>query len=279
MTTKRWLDATSDAKPWERAVLLSGLEADPPPGADRVIWRDLLAALPPVVPAGGGGVAASSATSSAGGAVLSHATLATLAKGFAAGVGVSLAVTGVARLSATSTVQSVGSSTVGASTSSAPRSAPRDVELLVPTPELPTATPPTTAAAPTANTPSDAPETKPSVPESTPPSGPPGVAPPRQVGSVAAFPVPAHSRLEEEAALLNRARAELGAGKLAEAFATLESSRERFSAPELHQEREALTIELLYRSGQRAQAVVRAERFLAQHPESPHVAKIRSFTR
>jgi len=77
--------------------------------------------------------------------------------------------------------------------------------------------------------------------------------------------------------LLRRARAELQAGSLALAFATLEASRERFATPELAQEREALTIELLYRSGQRAAAGERALAFLARFPESPHAARLRGF--
>ncbi|HEY3493353.1 MAG TPA: outer membrane protein assembly factor BamD, partial [Polyangiaceae bacterium] len=98
--------------------------------------------------------------------------------------------------------------------------------------------------------------------------------------SVAAFPVAdargASRALEEEAALLRRARSELRGGRLAEAFATLEASRERFSLPELAQEREALLIELLYRSGEPARAAEKARSFLSRYPESPHAAKLRS---
>jgi hypothetical protein len=99
--------------------------------------------------------------------------------------------------------------------------------------------------------------------------------------SVASFPSEeaalAASRLKEEAALLRRARAELRAGALAQAFATLEASRRTFTAPELTQEREALAIELLYRSGERAAAASRARDFLARFPESPHAAAVRAF--
>jgi hypothetical protein len=115
---------------------------------------------------------------------------------------------------------------------------------------------------------------------------PPSTGAPPSVGaqgSVAAFPLPdaprslPKSRLEEEAALLQKARTELRSGALAAAFATLEASRERFSAPELYQEREALLIELLYRSGQRERARERARAFLARFPESPHAAGVRAF--
>jgi hypothetical protein len=53
----------------------------------------------------------------------------------------------------------------------------------------------------------------------------------------------ARSRLEEETRMLRRARSELRSGALTAAFATLEASRHKFAAPELAQEREALTIE------------------------------------
>ena len=75
--------------------------------------------------------------------------------------------------------------------------------------------------------------------------------------------------------MLLRARAELRAGRLAAAFATLEASREKFSFPELVQEREALLIELLYRSGERASAAEKSRAFLARYPESPHAARLR----
>ncbi|HEX3850474.1 MAG TPA: hypothetical protein VHW01_05875 [Polyangiaceae bacterium] len=68
---------------------------------------------------------------------------------------------------------------------------------------------------------------------------------------------------------------ELRSGRLADAFATREASRRQFSAPELYQEREALMIELLRRSGQAAAARERAQAFLSRFPESPHAEQIR----
>ena len=47
--------------------------------------------------------------------------------------------------------------------------------------------------------------------------------------------------------------------------------------PELYQEREALMIELLYRSGQVTAAEQRARAFLSHFPESPHAQQIRRF--
>jgi len=77
------------------------------------------------------------------------------------------------------------------------------------------------------------------------------------------------SRLEAEARALRQARDELRTNRLVDAFATLEASRRQFPAPELDQEREALMIELLYRSGQATAAEQRAEAFLRRFPEIP----------
>jgi outer membrane protein assembly factor BamD (BamD/ComL family) len=85
------------------------------------------------------------------------------------------------------------------------------------------------------------------------------------------------SQLRQEAQLLRQARARLRAGELAAAFALLETSRQHDSTNELYQEREALSIELLFRSGQAAAANGRARTFLRSFPESPHAARLRTF--
>jgi hypothetical protein len=56
------------------------------------------------------------------------------------------------------------------------------------------------------------------------------------------------------------------------------ASRRKFVAPELYQEREALMIELLYRSGQTKTAALRAKAFLERFPESPHAEQVGQFT-
>ena len=109
-----------------------------------------------------------------------------------------------------------------------------------------------------------------------------------EVPAVAAFEDPPHStadagtkhasQLQAEARALREARAALRAGQLSSALATLEASRQRFSAPELEQEREALLIELLFRSGQSHAAALRAKAFLERFPESPHAGQVQQFT-
>jgi hypothetical protein len=56
MSTKRWLDEASDANRFERSLLESGLDADPPPQAEDQVWQRVLTAVaPPIGPGPGGG--------------------------------------------------------------------------------------------------------------------------------------------------------------------------------------------------------------------------------
>jgi len=85
------------------------------------------------------------------------------------------------------------------------------------------------------------------------------------------------SQLREESAMILGARRVLRAGDPAGALTLLDAARTRFPGGILVQEREALTIEALVRSGQRALATKRAEAFLRDYPKSPHGADVRSF--
>lgn len=83
------------------------------------------------------------------------------------------------------------------------------------------------------------------------------------------------SQLREESLAVLEARSALRAGNAARSLTLLEQARARFPRGALGQEREALTIEALARSGQSAAARRRAEAFLRQHPNSPYVADVR----
>jgi hypothetical protein len=85
---------------------------------------------------------------------------------------------------------------------------------------------------------------------------------------ITSTPAPNDSQLKEEVALIREARARLRAGDLGGAFATLETARTRFPHAVLEEEREALTIELLSRSGRAESARERARAFLVRFPES-----------
>jgi hypothetical protein len=207
----------------------------------------------------------------------SAATLAALAKGFALGIGVSVAAaTGNHLLSERSAPDQAAPSAAASAAAAGAASALPAARLRAPN-DAPRAASLGEASAQAAAEQIRADSSAPRWASADPP--PTELVP--SAPSVASFPAAdgdlAASQLKEEAALLRRARGELRTGAFAAAFATLEASRRRFTAPELSQEREALVIELLYRSGERAAAQARAREFLARFPESPHVAALRAF--
>lgn len=259
-SSKRWLDANSGADEAEREILRAGLGADPPQQLQDDILRRVLAAAPlPALPD-----PSAPAAAAAGPTAKAASTLALLGKGFVAGVGVSVAVAAGQHWVLSDPPRPTAAVTARPTE---PRSAPSVV------PAVPVASP---AAAPAVPVELAEAEAKPRVPRT--PSRP---AEASREAPAPALPDPAAgesrraSQLEEEAALLRTARQQLREGALAAAFATLETSRQRFSA--LEQEREALMIELLYRSGQRSAAAARARVFLQRHPESPHRGQVQKF--
>lgn len=83
------------------------------------------------------------------------------------------------------------------------------------------------------------------------------------------------SRLREESAAVLEARAALRAGDAPRSLRLLEQARARFGRGALGQEREALTIEALFKAGRRPEARRRAEAFLSRHPQSPYATDLR----
>jgi hypothetical protein len=269
---KHWLDESSDADDFERAILHSGLDADPSPAKCDEVWAGITGALavPPLLTTAAAGTA-KAAASSVG---KTAAVWLGIGKGFVLGVAVYGAAAGVSEVSKRFGAERVAPiASVQTTKPVLPRVAP-----LAPIAAAGLAT--TEAAAPTTIV--IASSTSPTVGST---NGAPAKAPgaanssASTLPSVAAFDDPASavraSQLQAEAQALRSARAELRSGGLAEAFATLEASRRQFSAPELYQEREALMIELLQRSGQVAAARERANAFLSRFPESPHAEQIR----
>ena len=283
---KRFLDERSDADDFERAVLRAESDGGPPVGTEREVFARVMAVAFPVAPAASGPAApvepAAGGALGTGALVKGATTLGSLGKGFALGIGVSIAAATGSHVLGEKTPPSGAAAPHAASVEMAPRAESR---------QTPTGR---AVAPPVASGESRPPEVEARAPANGAPqqgavvrAEPPAIAEPPlertpSAPSVASFESAderalAASRLKEEASLLRRARSELRAGALAAAFATLEASRHRFTAPELSQEREALAIELLYRSGERAAAAARAREFLARFPESPHGAAIRAF--
>jgi outer membrane protein assembly factor BamD (BamD/ComL family) len=83
------------------------------------------------------------------------------------------------------------------------------------------------------------------------------------------------SQLREESEMILGARRVLRAGDSLRALTLLDAARTRFPEGILVQEREALSIEALVRSGQRALATKRSEAFSRAFPKSPHGADVK----
>jgi len=286
---KHWLDESSDADDFERSILRAGAMSDPSDEKRDEVWSSVLGALAvaPALASAAGSSAAKAAGSGAGKAAVSSAGKAAtvwlgVGKGLVVGLAIYGAASGVSEIS-----ERIGARS--APSASTPRAG---------------ATPPRAQIAPSVATPAASSVVPLTWVESSPTALPSAAnlpnrplnalnkaaaahpAPAAELPSVAAFestaPPPVTSathvsQLKAEAAALNSARASLRAGQLTEASAQLEASRRQFSAPELYQEREALTIELLARSGQVSVAQQRASAFVKRFPESPHADQIRRF--
>ncbi|HEX3775274.1 MAG TPA: hypothetical protein VHV51_12470 [Polyangiaceae bacterium] len=92
-----------------------------------------------------------------------------------------------------------------------------------------------------------------------------------------AVPVEAKSALRDESLAVLEIRRTLRAGDANGALHLLEQARQRFPRGALGQEREALSIEALAKSGARDAAARQAAAFLRAHPKSPYAADVQSF--
>jgi len=270
---KHWLDEASDADEFERSILRSGFEIDPPKTSQDQVWSSLLGALAiaPVVAATTGAQTATAKAAATGVSKASAIWLA-VAKGFVMGLAVYGAAAGVSEISnRINTRRQAPPSTA--------RKAPAPTRTSTSARLTRTPTPALTSASVVDDT-----TLTPRLTRGNGPARPPANLD-KELPAVATFDgAGSHngargSQLEGETRALRRARNELRLGELADAFATLEASRRQFPAPELYQEHEALMIELLYRSGQVSTAEQRARAFLEHFPESPHAQQIRQLTR
>jgi len=108
---------------------------------------------------------------------------------------------------------------------------------------------------------------------------------PAAVSASAAIPAPTNhepstskSALRDESSAVLEIRRTLRAGDASGALRLLEQARQRFPKGALSQEREALSIEALAKSGANAAAARRAQAFLHAYPKSPYASDVQSFT-
>lgn len=130
--------------------------------------------------------------------------------------------------------------------------------------------------------PSDRP-TAPSAPDLAPeaPSAPPPLAVVVPEPSVPApmatgTPRPPATRLDEQLALIGKARAALETNDAAAAMRTLDSYGAQFPQGALGEEAELLRVRATAQAGDRTGARRLAEAFLIRHPASPYAARVRS---
>jgi hypothetical protein len=292
-----WSHDGGDAGELELAVLRSDRDMAPTAGDSAVVWGRLAGELGlattlasvATAKALAHGASATSGTQALGAATLSTAkTLVPAAggalafiKGVAVGVTACCAIWGGSRL-----LDASSESRKRADTGSAPATVVAGSERVAELPNPPSPVAPglrdeqafSSGGSTTTRrqAPGDSGQLAPNTPEA--PSRPaPSVA---QFGELNEAPDPSTeqraSDLKQEALLLRQARQRLRAGDLTSAHHLLEESKARFAVPQLHQEREALAIELLFRSDQRA-AAERARLFLKAFPESPHASHVRTF--
>jgi len=274
---KHWLDEASEADEFERAILRAGLDADPPGTKQDQVWSGLMATLA-VVPLTAATTSAQAVSAKAATAGLGKAAAVLLAvtKGFVVGLAIYGAEEGVSEISRRLSAEQAPAKAVQRATAR-------------PTTGSRLAEPQATASAfGITLTPAidDAPSTRGSIQRGSVDPSANALARNAQKAAVTLPSVTTVenselsrgarvSQLEAEARALRQARDELRTNRLVDAFATLEASRRQFPAPELDQEREALMIELLYRSGQATAGEQRAEAFLRRFPESPHLQQIK----
>jgi TolA-binding protein len=94
---------------------------------------------------------------------------------------------------------------------------------------------------------------------------------PRPVASVA-------PDLREEIRLLDQARSAVRAGDGGQALALLAKYARRYPRGQFRQEAQVLRVEALEQSGNKQAAVALGKKFVAAHPESPHVERVERVT-
>jgi hypothetical protein len=102
------------------------------------------------------------------------------------------------------------------------------------------------------------------------------VQPSPRVRNAIVSPAPSSTSLREQIVALDAIRRTLEAGDAAGALAALDRYAHDFPKSMLAPEAIVVRIEALLKQGDRQRAAAIAHRFVASHPESPHVARIQS---
>ncbi len=299
---KRWLTDGGGATRGERDLLRLGASHGPPPTAKDAVWVALLTRIPPIPPASGGGgcaggvkaagsAKAAASAASSGSAALSTAVGGGLLKSALIGAGSAVAL--IATYTVVTPSQAPPAAPSMAETTSAPDRDPRaqpkaaSGAQAAPTvaarilPEIQgfpaIADSPASSWAPSAAAPTEARagSAGPSVGrDSRPPSGTLGAS-----SGPAAPVLDRETPALEESRRLAEARDALRRGDTSGALSRLSDLQRAVPGGILGQEREALAIEALAKSGRSTEAQTRARAFLQAYPQSPHAPRVEAFAR
>ena len=293
---RRWLDDGGSATPSEREILRSALSVEPPPGAHGEVWAALLTKLPPPANPVGNGSSGGGPAATAGKAAVAAKAAGTVAiggsvlKASLVGAGAVLAlVTGYVGGSA---LRHPSTNTTPPAVTAPAHAQPTPAARLAnqPNPQGPAANkpPPALEGATEGTLPAPAPltERRASVttgvmtgvttgPQVAPSAGAEQAQ--RPVPNAADPGAERETMLQEESRETREAREALRRGDAAGALGMLEQIRARHPGGVLVQEREALTIEALARSGRRAEASARAAAFLKAYPTSTLAEHVQAF--
>jgi hypothetical protein len=249
----RLLDDVEELSDDERRLLAAGRAMAPPEALSASLWSGLASRLPPANASGtpstgaGGGLGAAGAAPQGSGLGLLFVKAALVAGTFGA------LVVGGRAWSRAHAAQSV------AQTAAPKPAAPAPTEVPAPPLQEPSVGP----------VPADAEPAQPS----------PAPRAPNALHALKAserVPAPvASSDAREESRVVAAARDALRSGDSAGALSLLAQARQRFGAGVLGQEREALLIEALAKSGQGAAARVHGQAFLKNYANSPYAARVR----
>ncbi|MEP7122812.1 MAG: hypothetical protein ABJE95_17940 [Byssovorax sp.] len=296
---KRWLSDGGGATRGERDLLRLGAAHEPPASAKDAVWTALLAQLPPIPPgssggggaggAGGGKLAAGAAkaagaagASGSGGAAVAGAVGGGILKSALIGAGSALLLIATYAVVAPAQAPSLPAPIATTAPDPGARNAPPGPLGRSPA-SSPIARDPSGNEGPAASPDSVAPVGAP-LPAA---SGEARVAPSSGhdskglVGSAgsAAAPADRETRLLEESRRLAEARDALRRGDASGALSLLSDLQRAVPGGILGQEREALAIEALAKSGRTSEARTRAQAFLQAYPQSPHAPHVEPFAR
>ncbi len=299
---KRWLDDGGGATRFERDLLRLGASHEPPAAAKDAVWTALLAQIPPIPPGSTGGgaapgagaakaAAAAKAAGAAGAATNGSAALAGAVGGgllksalIGAGSAVALIATYAIVTPATvsqppppapTAIEAVGAPGTGVRSAIGERGAAGAAAPVTPeTQGLPAiADSAAPLAAPAAATSAEPRADGPAPSAGRDPRGPLGVS------SGPVGPMDRETRLLEESRRLTEARDALRRGDASGALSRLAELQRAVPGGILGQEREALAIEALAKSGRASEAQARARAFLQAYPQSPHATRVEAFAR